>query len=111
MKLAINTTFTDKAKQEEFSRIVRTFENVDCQSACKTDQVEGETASKIDHPLLCAILRFFTEVTWGVMHGNRHKDSPPSPGQFCTLINTLKAAMRAAALFTPHSLQSRYDFS
>jgi len=29
MKLAINTTFTDKAKQEQFSRVVKTFENVD----------------------------------------------------------------------------------
>ena len=29
MKLAINTTFTDKAKQEEFASIVKTFENVE----------------------------------------------------------------------------------
>ena len=29
MKLAINKTFTDKAKQEEFARIVKTFQNVE----------------------------------------------------------------------------------
>ena len=29
MKLAINATFTNKAKQEEFARIVKTFENLE----------------------------------------------------------------------------------